>query len=132
MKTLLKCHENPRVTGYAKVNSPNIRSSSPEVFIGKGALKISSNITGERSCQSVISVKLLRQFTCNLHKTLKYFQLTQLECSQAQKCLLCIQLNTNVFNSIQLIYIDKRVLYTGTLSCIKVAHAFRHYRIAFI
>ena len=73
MKTLLKCHENPRVTGYAKVNSPNIRSSSPEVFIGKGALKTSSNITGERSCQSVISVKLLRQFTCNLHKTLKYF-----------------------------------------------------------
>ena len=62
MKTLLKCHANPRVTGYAKVNSPSIRSSRPKVFIGKGVLKISSNITGERSGQSVISVKLLRQF----------------------------------------------------------------------
>ena len=38
------------------------RSSHPEVFIGKGVLKISSKITGEHPCRSVISIKLLCNF----------------------------------------------------------------------
>ena len=38
-------------------------SSPPWVFLGKGVLKICSKLTGEHSCQSEISIKLL----CNLH-----------------------------------------------------------------
>ena len=34
------------------------RSSRPEVFIGKGVLKICSKFTGEHPCRSVISIKL--------------------------------------------------------------------------
>ena len=39
------------------------RSSPPEVFLGKGVLKICSKFTGEHSCGSAISVKLQRNFT---------------------------------------------------------------------
>ena len=35
-----------------------IRSSSPEVFLGKGVLKICNKFTGEHPCQKVIPVKL--------------------------------------------------------------------------
>ena len=35
------------------------RSSHPEVFLGKGILKIWSKFTGEDSCRSEISIKLL-------------------------------------------------------------------------
>ena len=35
------------------------RSSHPEVFLGKGFLKIYSKFTGEHLCRSVISIKLL-------------------------------------------------------------------------
>ena len=35
---------------------PLSRSSQPEVFLGKGVLKISSKFTGEHSCQSAISL----------------------------------------------------------------------------
>ena len=38
------------------------RSSRPEVFWGKGVLKICSKLTGEGPCQSVISIKLQRNF----------------------------------------------------------------------
>ena len=41
------------------------RSSSPEVFLGKGVLKICSKFTGEHPCRSVISIKLLCN---NTHK----------------------------------------------------------------
>ena len=37
-----------------------IRSNSPEVFLGKGILKICSKCTGERQCRKVISIKLLK------------------------------------------------------------------------
>ena len=33
-----------------------------EVFLGKGVLRICSKFTGEHQCQSVISIKLLRNF----------------------------------------------------------------------
>ena len=39
-----------------------VRSSPPEVFLGKGVPKICSKFTGEHSCQSVISIKLLCDF----------------------------------------------------------------------
>ena len=35
------------------------RRSHPEVFLGKGVLKICSKFTGEHPCQSAISIKLL-------------------------------------------------------------------------
>ena len=38
------------------------RSSHPEVFLGKGVLKIRSKFTAEHTCRSVISVKLLSNF----------------------------------------------------------------------
>ena len=37
-------------------------SSLPEVFLGKGVLKVYSKITGEHPCRSVISIKLLYNF----------------------------------------------------------------------
>ena len=40
------------------------RSSRPEVFSGKGFLKICSKFTGEHSCRSVISINLLC-FVCS-------------------------------------------------------------------
>ena len=39
-----------------------IRSSHPEVFLGKGVLKICSKFTGEHPCRSAISIKLLCNF----------------------------------------------------------------------
>ena len=40
-----------------------VRSSPPEVFLGKGALKICCQFTGEHPSRSVISIKLLSKFT---------------------------------------------------------------------
>ena len=39
------------------------RSSHPEVFLGKGAMKICSKFTGEHSCRSAILIKLLCTFS---------------------------------------------------------------------
>ena len=39
------------------------RSSQPEAFLGKGALKICSKVPGEHPCRSVISTKLLNKAT---------------------------------------------------------------------
>ena len=36
-----------------------IRGSSPELFLGKGVLKICSKFTGEHTCRGVISIKLI-------------------------------------------------------------------------
>ena len=38
------------------------RSSRPDVFLGKGVLKICSKLTGEDSCRSAISIKLQSNF----------------------------------------------------------------------
>ena len=38
------------------------RSSHPELFLGKGVLKICSKFTGEQPCRSAISIKLLCNF----------------------------------------------------------------------
>ena len=38
------------------------RHSPPEVFLGKGVLKICNNFTREHPCRSVISIKLLCSF----------------------------------------------------------------------
>ena len=43
-------------------NTFYFRSSRPEVFLRKGVLKICSKFTGEHSCRSVISIKLLCNF----------------------------------------------------------------------
>ena len=40
-------------------------SRRPEVFLGKGVLKICSKFTGEHPCRSAISIKLLKQGISN-------------------------------------------------------------------
>ena len=50
-------------------NMINGRSSHPEVFLGKGALKICSKFTGEHPCRSAISIKLQGNF---IEITLRY------------------------------------------------------------
>ena len=44
------------------VNSGSIRSSPPEVFLGKGVPKICSKLTREYPCRSVILTKLQSNF----------------------------------------------------------------------
>ena len=39
-----------------------VRISPPEVFLGKGILKICSKVTGQDPCQSVISIKMFCNF----------------------------------------------------------------------
>ena len=39
-----------------------LRSTPPEVFLGKDVLKICSKFTGDHSCRSMISIKLLCKF----------------------------------------------------------------------
>ena len=43
----------------------NCRSSRPEVFLGKGVLKLCNKFTGKHPCQSVIAIKLLKQLYLN-------------------------------------------------------------------
>ena len=57
------------------------RSSRPDVFLGKGILKKCSKFTGEHPSQSVISIKLLCNFTeialrhgCSLVKFAAYLE----------------------------------------------------------
>ena len=59
----------------------NVTSSRPNVFLGKGALKICSKFTGEHPCRSVISIELLCNFIeitprygCSLVKLLRIFR----------------------------------------------------------
>ena len=56
MFILVRKEELPNLTS-------NIRSSRPEVFLVKGVLKICNKFTGEHPCRSVISIKLLCNFT---------------------------------------------------------------------
>ena len=44
------------------LNLFQFRSSRPEVFLGKGVLKIYSKFTGEHTCRNVISIKLPGNF----------------------------------------------------------------------
>ena len=60
-------HQNfyePRFIVYFLVKraSRTFRSNPPQAFLEKDVLKICSKFTGERSCQSVISIKLLWNF----------------------------------------------------------------------
>ena len=50
---------NPAFLLYVANTGPKYWSIPPEVFSGKGVLKICSKLIGEHSCRSVISVKLL-------------------------------------------------------------------------
>ena len=54
------------------------RSSHPEVFLGKGVLKIYSKFTGDHPCRSAISIKfnkatLLKSHGCSLVNLLQIF-----------------------------------------------------------
>ena len=53
----------------------NDRSSHPEVFFGKGVLKICSKVTGEHTCRSVISL----QHGCSPVNLLHIFRTTFLK-----------------------------------------------------
>ena len=62
-KNLSVFHSNQMHTCKAtKLQGTLARSRSPEVFLGKGALKICSKFTGEFPCRIVISIKLLCKF----------------------------------------------------------------------
>ena len=50
-------HLSPHLYGHRKG-----RSSRPEVFLGKGVLKICSRFTGGHPCRSAISIKLQSNF----------------------------------------------------------------------
>ena len=50
-------------------NKSNDRSSHPEVFLGKGVLKVCNKFTAEHHCHSVNSIKLLCNF---IEITLRY------------------------------------------------------------
>ena len=52
-----------------KTIKSSLRSSRPEVFLGKCVLKICSKFTGEHPCRSAISIKLLCNF---IEITLRY------------------------------------------------------------
>ena len=49
-------------TLVVKPKATLFRSSRPKVFLGKDVLKICSKFTGEHSCWSAISIKLLSNF----------------------------------------------------------------------
>ena len=55
--------ENLLQDNLLKMCSRNYRSNHSEVFLGKSVLKIGSKFTGEHTCQWVISIKLLCNFT---------------------------------------------------------------------
>ena len=54
-KEICSSHVNDLRQSYVKT----LRSSPPELFLGKGVLKTCSKFTGEHPCQSVVSIKLL-------------------------------------------------------------------------
>ena len=49
-----------QASGYGIVpgHATSVRSSRPEVFLGKGILKICNKFTEEQPCQNLISIKL--------------------------------------------------------------------------
>ena len=49
----------PYLLYYSDIFVSDVRSSPPEVFLGKGVLKICSKFTGEHPYRSAISIKLL-------------------------------------------------------------------------
>ena len=60
-----------------KSSFTNFRSSGPEVFLGKGVLKICSKFTGDRPCESAISIKLLHIFRTTFLKNTSGWLLLQ-------------------------------------------------------
>ena len=48
--------------GLNVIDFVETESSHPAEFLGKGALKICSKVTGEHPCRSAISIKLRRNF----------------------------------------------------------------------
>ena len=50
------------VKNYMSLTSTEFKRSHPEVFLGKGILKICRKSTGEHSCHRVISIKLQSNF----------------------------------------------------------------------
>ena len=59
INSIVNKQEQPKLQVFT---SETFRSSHPEVFLGKGILKICSKFTGEHPCRSVISIKLLCRF----------------------------------------------------------------------
>ena len=72
-------NRTPHNEFYSSFQEPTFRRSHPEVFLGKGVLKICSKFTGDHPCRSVISIKLQSNhtsawvFSCKLAA---YFQNT--------------------------------------------------------
>ena len=66
--------ENNIVKNYLKVFSTTFqtyyRKSRPDVFLGKGALKVCSKFAREHSCQSVISIPRTQQYVNSFQRAL--------------------------------------------------------------
>ena len=70
-KSISKCWERSvkrksNVNSIRVIKNSSFRSSHPEMFLGKGALKICSKFTGEHPCWSAISIKLLTAISIKL------------------------------------------------------------------
>ena len=72
-------------------------SNRPEIFFGKGVLKICNKVTGEQPCQSVILIKLLSKFIeitlwhgCSLVNLLHDFRTTFWRTPLGDYCCGCV------------------------------------------
>ena len=82
-KTNQKLKRERKLINITEKYSITNRSSRPEVFLGKGILKICSKFTGEHSCRSVIPIQLQSNFMeialqhgCSPVKFVAHFQNT--------------------------------------------------------
>ena len=83
------------------------RSNHPEVFVGKGVLKICSKFTGEHPCRSAMSIKLqskLIEITLrhgcspkNLQHIFKTLFLKKTSGRLLLDCFFCLSVNFNMF-----------------------------------
>ena len=92
-----------------------IRSSRPEVFLGKGVLKIYSKFTGEHPCRSAISIKLLCNFVemallhgCSLVNLLHIFRTSFLK-NTIGRLLLNNRINRLHERCLRMVYDDKKL-----------------------
>ena len=67
--------QNVKVVLMWNLPTSYFRSSHPDVFLGKGVLKLCSKFTGEHPCRSAISVKMQSNW-CSLVHLLLIFRTT--------------------------------------------------------
>ena len=66
-----------------------VRSSHPEVFLGKSVLKICSKFTGEHPCRNVISISIALRHGCSPVNLLHFFRTSFLKNTSGRLLLIC-------------------------------------------